>query len=238
MLANSSFFVQKVLFNILGCSSAPVLPQGYFSYFYPVVTARKTTMIEYIKGILVEKTPSDLVVECNGLAYLLHVSLATYSAIGQVGSPVKVYTHSVVREDAQLLFGFAAREEREVFRRLLSVSGVGAAMARAVLSSMSVEETVAAIESGDAGAFKRVKGVGLKTAQRIILELRGKVDFSAFSDGLSSARPGGGVRTEALDALEVLGFVRKNCETVVDALLTADPAVQVDQLIKRALKNL
>lgn len=99
-------------------------------------------MIEYIKGTLVEKTPSNAVVECNALAYWLHISLATYSSLGQVGSPVKVYTHCVVREDAQLLFGFAGREEREVFRRLLSVSGVGAAMARAVLSSMSVEETV------------------------------------------------------------------------------------------------
>ena len=194
-------------------------------------------MIEYVNGLLAEKTPAYAVVECAGVAYLLHVSLATYSALPQVGEQVKMFAHQVIREDAHLLFGFAGREEREVFRRLVSVSGIGAGTARTILSSMTVGEIAAAIESGDAGVFKQVKGMGLKTAQRIILELRGKVDFSAAVPGAAS-HPAGGVRGEALDALEILGFVRKNCETVVDALLAANPSASVEALIKSALKNL
>lgn len=195
-------------------------------------------MIEYIKGTLVEKTPAFAVVECAGVAYMFHISLATYSALPAEGEAVKIYAHQIIREDAHLLFGFASREEREVFRRLLSVSGVGAGTARAVLSSMDVKDVVAAMESGDAAAFKRVKGVGLKTAQRIILELRGKVDFSAFDSSSDASVHAGGIRTEALDALEVLGFVRKSCEPVVDAILTANPSAPVDQVVKLALKNL
>lgn len=206
-------------------------------FFVLLGKRRDKTMIEYIKGLLVEKTPSYAVVEGAAVAYLFHISLATYSALPQEGSQVKMFAHQVIREDAHLLFGFASREEREVFRRLLSVSGVGAGTARAILSSMSVKDIVAAMESGDAGAFKHVKGVGLKTAQRIILELRGKVDFSALQPGGAPAHAGG-VRGEALDALEVLGFVRKNCETAVDAVLTANPSAPVETVIKLALKNL
>ena len=230
-------FKKSFLYSLERCIFRAFAGRIFFVLLKTAIV-KKTAMIEYVKGLLVEKTPSYLVIECNGLAYLLHISLATYSAMGQEGTPVKVFAHQVVREDAQLLFGFATREEREVFRRLLSVSGVGAGMARAVLSSMEVPQIVAAIENGDAGAFKRVKGVGLKTSQRIILELRGKVDFSALDPNAAAAGKTGGVRAEALDALEVLGFVRKNCETVVDALLSADPAARVEEVVKRALKNL
>lgn len=213
------------------------VPLSFSRRFFVFLEKHITAMIEYVKGPLAEKTPSYAVVECAGVAYLLHISLATYSALPQEGEPVKIFTHQIVREDAHLLFGFSDRQEREVFRKLISVSGIGAGTARTVLSSMSVKEVVAAMESGDAGAFKQVKGIGLKTAQRIILELKGKVDFTALEPGGTVAH-GAGIRGEALDALEVLGFVRRNCEQAVDAILTANPSARVEDVIKLALKNL
>ncbi len=196
-------------------------------------------MIEYIKGRLVEKNPTDVVVEtASGVAYMINVSLCTSSKIKDTES-IKLYIHTVIREDAHQLFGFFTREEREIFRKLIAVSGVGAGTARTILSSMDPQDVIRAVSGGDVSSFKNVKGIGLKTAQRIILDLKGKLDFGmgdAELPGLNPYEATAALRTEALDALEILGFVRKNCERYVDEILQKFPATTVENLIKMTLK--
>ena len=196
-------------------------------------------MIEYIKGRLVEKNPTDVVVEtASGVAYMINVSLCTSSKIKDTES-IKLYIHTVIREDAHQLFGFFTREEREIFRKLIAVSGVGAGTARTILSSMDPQDVIRAVSGGDVSSFKNVKGIGLKTAQRIILDLKGKLDFGmgdAELPGLNPYEATAALRTEALDALEILGFVRKNCERYVDETLQKFPATTVENLIKMTLK--
>ena len=196
-------------------------------------------MIEYIKGRLVEKNPTDVVVEtASGVAYMINVSLCTSSKIKDTES-IKLYIHTVIREDAHQLFGFFTREEREIFRKLIAVSGVGAGTARTILSSMDPQDVIRAVSGGDVSSFKNVKGIGLKTAQRIILDLKGKLDFGmgdADLPGLNPYEATAALRTEALDALEILGFVRKNCERYVDEILQKFPATTVENLIKMTLK--
>ena len=196
-------------------------------------------MIEYIKGRLVEKNPTDVVVEtASGVAYMINVSLCTSSKIKDTES-IKLYIHTVIREDAHQLFGFFTREEREIFRKLIAVSGVGAGSARTILSSMDPQDVIRAVSGGDVSSFKNVKGIGLKTAQRIILDLKGKLDFGmgdAELPGLNPYEATAALRTEALDALEILGFVRKNCERYVDEILQKFPATTVENLIKMTLK--
>lgn len=196
-------------------------------------------MIEYIKGRLVEKNPTDVVIETtSGVAYLINVSLYTYGKIKETET-LKLYIHTVIREDAHQLFGFFSREEREIFRKLIAVSGVGAGTARTILSSMDPKDVIRAVSGGDVTSFKNVKGIGMKTAQRIILDLKGKLDFGcgdAEIPGLDPYQATAVLRTEALDALEILGFVRKNCERYVDDILQKFPTTTVENLIKMTLK--
>ena len=195
-------------------------------------------MIEYIKGRLIEKNPTYAIVECQSIGYYLNISLGTYSSLPD-NEEVKLYVHTVIREDAHLLFGFFTKNERNIFRKLISVSGVGAGTARTILSSIDTKDIVTALETGDVAVFKNVKGIGLKTAQRIILDLKGKIDLSEKSDSASAAiSKTSSIRTEALDALEVLGFVRKICEKYVDDILLNYPATTVENLIKMTLKSM
>ena len=198
-------------------------------------------MIEYVKGRMAEKNPAYAVIECAGVGYFLNISLNTYSHLDNCPEgDAKLFVHQVIREDAHLLFGFFSKEERNIFRKLISVSGIGAGTARTILSSMGPAQVAAAVESGDASPFKNVKGIGLKTAQRIILELKGKIDAEALASVSGSAQgtSASGIRTEALDALEILGFVRRSCEKAVDDILADYPSITVENLIKQALKNL
>lgn len=183
-----------------------------------------------------EKHPTHLVLECGGVGYFLNISLNTYSAIPDAEN-LKVYTHLQIREDAHTLFGFYTLAEREVFRLLISVSGVGSSTARTMLSSMTPAQVRDAIASEDVVAIKAVKGIGAKTAQRVILDLRDKV-LKVYDLDEVSPRPNNTNKEEALSALEVLGFARKSAEKVVDAALRQDPSLSVEGIIKSALKNL
>ncbi len=193
-------------------------------------------MLDYLSGRLVEKHPTHLVLECGGVGYFLNISLNTYSAIPDAEN-LKVYTHLQIREDAHTLFGFYTLAEREVFRLLISVSGVGSSTARTMLSSMTPAQVRDAIASEDVVAIKAVKGIGAKTAQRVILDLRDKV-LKVYDLDEVSPRPNNTNKEEALSALEVLGFARKSAEKVVDAALRQDPSLSVEGIIKSALKNL
>lgn len=192
-------------------------------------------MFEYIKGKLVEKSPAHCVVEANGLAYFINISVYTSSELKEENA--KVYLHFQVREDAHVLYGFSSFEEREVFRKLISVSGVGASTARLILSGMSAEEVVHAILAEDIGRFKSVKGIGAKSAQRIIVDLKDKlskegVEFkkSVLSDNTN--------RDEALSALIALGFVKLSVNKALDKVLKVSPDASTEDLVKQALKIL
>lgn len=189
-------------------------------------------MYEYISGKLTMLTAATAVVDCGGVGYLLEISLNTYSAI-QEKDEVRLWVHEVVREDAHLLYGFYSTAEREMFRLLLGVSGVGASTARMMLSSLSVAELTNAIASQDAKLVQRVKGVGTKTAQRIVLELHDKVGGEGMA--VAAAAPVSQNKEEALSALVMLGFPKTNAEKVLQGL---DNALSVEGLIKEALKKL
>lgn len=183
-----------------------------------------------------EKNPTDVVIECNGVGYYLNISLHTYSQLPD-SETVKLFTHLIVREDAHLLFGFATREEREVFKMLITVSGVGPSTARTMLSSLSPDQVAEAIANEDAKIIQTVKGIGTKTAQRVILDLKDKI-VRQSSDGVISVPKSNTHKIEALSALETLGFVRKKAEQVCDAILKEDPQASVEMIIKLALKRL
>ncbi len=194
-------------------------------------------MYEYFEGKLVEKTPTYAVVDCNGVAYTLNISLTTSAKLG-TAAQCKLYSHLAVREDAHTLFGFFDKDEREMFRMLISVSGVGAATARMILSSLSPGEIVGAIAGGHVATFKAVKGIGEKSAQRIIVDLKNKVgkDTGTSVNFLTAHNK---TREEALSALAALGFVRNVGEKALDRAIKADPTEKtVEQLIKEALKYL
>ena len=197
-------------------------------------------MYEYISGTLVELSPTDAIVEACGVGYDLLISLSTFSKLqGAVGKNVKVFTSHLVREDDESLFGFADKAERAVFIHLVSVSGVGPGSARMILSAMTADEVKEAIVIGDVNRFKAVKGIGLKTAQRIIIDLKDKIgkgsgEFS-FDTAPSAASP---VREEALGALTMLGFAKPAVEKTLDKLLKQKTDYSVEELIKRALKQL
>lgn len=193
-------------------------------------------MITQIKGKLVEKNPTYVVVDCNGVGYLLHISLNTFSAIPE-GEAVLFYTHLAVREDAHTLFGFVNKTEREVFRLLISVSGVGASIARTMLSSMTSEEVQYAIASENVAVIQSVKGIGAKTAQRVIIDLKDKI-LKTFAIDEVSAVESNTNKEEALSALEVLGFNKKQADKVINNVLKEMPTASVETLIKQALKNL
>jgi Holliday junction DNA helicase RuvA len=192
-------------------------------------------MIEFLKGRLVEKNPAHLIIDCGGVGYFVNISLNTYSAVGAEEN-VLIYIHQVIREDAHLLFGFKEIDERKVFRSLLGVSGVGANTARTILSSMTPDEVREAITLGNVKAFEKIKGIGGKTAQRIIVDLSGKLDLSQLSE--TGGSPSSLSKNEALSALTTLGFDKNAAEKAIDKILSAHNNMKVEELIKMALKNM
>jgi holliday junction DNA helicase RuvA len=193
-------------------------------------------MIAHIQGRLVEKSPTDVVIDCNGVGYHLHISLHTYSLLPN-SENVKLYTHLQIKEDGHFLFGFMEKSEREIFKLLISVSGIGAGIARTMLSSMEPKQIIQSIASGNVAAIQSIKGIGAKTAQRAILDLKDKVlkvfdldEVSSFSNNTN--------KEEALSALEVLGFNKKLAEKVVEKVVNNQPEATVETIIKLALKNL
>lgn len=204
-------------------------------------------MIEYIRGELTELTPAMAVVEAAGVGYALNISLNTYTGI-QGKKEVKLYVHEALqtggRDDSYTLFGFASKQERDLYRLLITVSGVGGNTARMILSSLSPSELCNAIANGDERLLKGVKGIGLKTAQRIIVDLKDKVMSSGITDELHA---GGtsmaptfdmGVRDEAVGALTMLGFSPAPSSKVVQQILTENPAMAVEMVVKEALKRI
>ena len=195
-------------------------------------------MYEYIKVTLAEVTPAQAVVEAAGVGYGINISLNTYADIENLAE-VKLYVHYIVREDAQLLFGFSTKAERELFRMLISVSGVGGNTARMILSTYSPRELQNIIATGNAVLLKNVKGLGLKTAQKIIVELSGKaVAMELGVDNASAAASGNGVIEEALAALTMLGFQKSASEKALSAIFKAQPSVSVEDAVRQALKAL
>ncbi|WP_179319015.1 Holliday junction branch migration protein RuvA [Winogradskyella helgolandensis] len=193
-------------------------------------------MITHIEGKLVEKNPTDVVIDCNGVGYFINISLHTYSQIPDK-EHLRLYTYLQVREDSHSLYGFSSNVEREIFKLLISVSGIGTNTARTMLSSLSPDQVKEGIAGGDVALIQSVKGIGLKTAQRVIIDLKDKVLKVYGLDELSTI-PNNTHKEEALSALDVLGFNKKQSEKVVDKILQAQPDAQVEQIIKEALKNL
>lgn len=194
-------------------------------------------MIAYIDGALVEKSPTHAVIDCGGVGYFLNISLNTYSKLPEKGQ-CKLHTHLAVREDAHTLYGFADQRERQMFRELISVSGVGANTARVILSSLSPDQLVSAITNEDAGMFRAIKGVGPKSAQRIIIDLKDKVGKEDIALEYSTAI-NNNIRDEALSALVMLGFQKSKAAQVVDKVLSSrGNDISVEELVKTALNNL
>ena len=191
-------------------------------------------MIAQLNGRLVEKNPTELVVECGGVGYLVKISLNSYSAIGS-GESIKIYTQFIVREDAQILYGFTDKIEREMFNHLISVSGIGPNTAMIMLSSLVPEEIASAIQTEDVSTIQSIKGIGAKTAQRVIIDLKDKMLKMAFStENIFNQNNTG--RFDALTALISLGFDKKAAEKAIDKISTGDESVE--ELIKRSLKIL
>lgn len=194
-------------------------------------------MYEYITGRLEEVSPTDAIVEACGVGYDLLISLSTFSKIqGAQGKNVKLYTTHLVREDDETLYGFADRAERSVFTQLISVSGVGPGSARMILSAMTADEVKEAVVMGDVNRFKAVKGIGLKTAQRIIVDLKDKIGKGGEEFSFAGAQAASAVREEAMGALTMLGFAKPAVEKTLEKLLKENPDYSLEELIKRALK--
>ena len=193
-------------------------------------------MIAQIKGKLVDKTPTYVVIDCGGVGYEVKISLNTFSQLGE-SEICLLFTHFVVREDAQLLYGFKETSERELFRLLISVSGVGSSTAMMILSSLSPSETKEAILNSDVNTLKSVKGIGAKSAERIIIDLRDKI--AKVDSGSTISLPSNNtVKDEALSALVMLGFVKKTAEKALDKIVKEKDDFTVEELIKRELKSL
>lgn len=194
-------------------------------------------MYEYISGTVAEAAPAYAVIDAGGVGYYLHISLETYSAV-EHAERIRLYVHYVVREDAQLLYGFATKVERELFRHLISVSGVGGNTARMILSTYSPRELQGIITSGNAVLLKNVKGLGLKTAQKIIVELGGKLTGLVEGGAETISSADGQALDEALAALVMLGFVRGAAEKALRGIVREHPAASVEELVRMALKCL
>lgn len=193
-------------------------------------------MITHIRGRLVEKSPTAVVIDCNGVGYFIHISLHTFSQLKDDES-IKLLTHLQIKEDAHQLYGFATLMEREIFRLLISVSGIGTNTARTMLSSLTPKQIREGIAAEDVALIQSVKGIGLKTAQRVIIDLKDKIlkiydidETLLISDNTN--------KDQALSALEVLGFAKKNSERVVVKIISNNPDASVELIIKEALKNL
>lgn len=193
-------------------------------------------MITQIKGKLIEKNPTQVVVDCNGIGYEINISLHTFSSIS-ADENIQLYTHLQVREDAHILYGFFTVQERAVFRLLISVSGIGTSTARTMLSSLSPAQIQLAIGSEDVQTIQGVKGIGLKTAQRVIIELKDKIRSIQGSEEIP-VHKSNTIKEETLSALEVLGYSRKASEKVVDKLIQSNPEITVEDSIKGALNKL
>ena len=192
-------------------------------------------MITHIRGLLIEKSPTEVVIETNGVGYSINISLNTFSKLGSEDN-IKLFTYQIIKEDSHSLYGFYEKSERFLFIKLISVSGVGASTARTMLSSLSPIEIISAISKGDVSVIQSIKGIGLKTAQRLILELKDKLNINQNDDSIDFA-PISSV-TEAISALEVLGYSNKQTNKVVNQIFNQNPGIDVESLIKEALNKL
>ena len=194
-------------------------------------------MITHIDGIIEEKNPAFIIIDVNGIGYMLYITLNTYSELPDKGR-VRLLTHFVVREDAQLLYGFSNIEERQMFKELINVSGVGASTAMLILSSLKPDEVASAIVNEDVEMFKKIKGIGAKSAQRIIVDLKDKVNKFDFSVQISGNQDNT-IKNEALSALLVLGVDKKKAEDTISRIIeNAENSLTVEELIKKTLKSL
>jgi holliday junction DNA helicase RuvA len=191
-------------------------------------------MIAHIEGILESKIPTQVVIDVSGVGYMLNISLNTYDELPSKGK-LRLFSHLIVREDAHILYGFSQEEERMMFRELINVSGVGASTALMVLSSMKPSEVILAVDQSDVNAFKSVKGIGLKSAQRIIVDLKGKLDKIESNNDFLLPQ-GNTYKNEALSALVVLGIDKKKASNTIDAILKNNEISSVEELIKMTLK--
>ena len=193
-------------------------------------------MITQLKGRMIEKSPTEIVIDCNGVGYIVNISLNTFSKLSDSES-ISLYTHLQVKEDSHTLFGFYEKTERNLFRQLISVSGIGASTARTMLSSLTPSEIQSAIVSGNVSVIQSVKGIGLKTAQRVIIDLKDKVSLisenNQFIGNIINTN-----QDEALSALEVLGYNRKQTSKLIEMLVNNSPEMSVEELIKGALNKL
>lgn len=193
-------------------------------------------MITHLSGRLIEKTPTYVVIDCNGVGYFINISLHTFSGLPD-GEALRLYTHLQVKEDSHTLYGFVDKMEREIFRLLISVSGIGSSIARTMLSSLHPDQIKQAIASGDVVTIQSIKGIGAKTAQRVILDLKDKI-LKVFDIDVESAMSNNTNKEEALSALETLGFARKQADKVCASILKEMPDAPVEMIIKEALKKL
>ncbi|HKL36705.1 MAG TPA: Holliday junction branch migration protein RuvA [Salegentibacter sp.] len=193
-------------------------------------------MIHHLKGQLIEKNPTYLVVACNGVGYLVNISLHTFSLIPD-SENISIYTHLHVKEDSHTLYGFYQKSERDIFRLLISVSGVGTSTARTMLSSLEPNQVKEAIANADVPTIQSVKGIGAKTAQRVILDLKDKI-LKVYGEDEVFVPQDNTIKEEALSALETLGFARKQATRVVDKIMKDSASPTVESIIKMALKNL
>ncbi len=193
-------------------------------------------MYEFIRGKIIERNPASIVMEAGGIGYFINISLNTYSKL-EATSDERLYLHQAVREDAHVLYGFADKDERALFRNLISVSGVGASTAILMLSSLKSDEIITAITTENVAVLKAVKGIGAKTAQRIIIDLKDKLGKTHETDQFLLS-PNNTIRNEALSALVMLGFVKRDAEKIVSKILQEQPETTVESVIKQALKRL
>jgi len=192
-------------------------------------------MITQIRGRLIEKSPTEVVVDCNGIGYSINISLNTFSKIGS-DENIKLYTHLIIKEDSHSLYGFFEKSERSLFKLLISVSGVGASTGRMMLSSLSPNEIVSAIMTENVQVIQSIKGIGLKTSQRVILELKDKVLSLEGSDQEELTL--NNESNEAASALEVLGYSQKQTSKILSKIIAENPGINVETLIKKALNKL
>jgi holliday junction DNA helicase RuvA len=197
-------------------------------------------MITYLKGFLTKKSPTEAVIDVGGIGYSVHISLSTYEKLSEIGTPLQLLTYFHIREDIQQLFGFFTDHEREMFKLLISISGIGPRMAQTILSGIRPDELVRIISMGNISALVAVPGVGKKTAERLILELKdkvGKIDSGIPVSGIDQSSIS--IRSEALNALLSLGFSREKAEVSIRTVLNESDSksISIEELIKRALQN-
>jgi len=217
-------------------TTQPLSPHFLLSYLLLIFNANLYLMYDFIEGAIVERTPAYVVLLTSGTGYYIHISLHTYTKMPENGG-CRLYIHQIIREDAHLLFGFFEKREREIFRLLITVSGIGANTARLILSSMAYEEAEQAILEGNVYALQSIKGIGAKTAQRVIVDLKDKIGKGSRAAELFLPERNT-IREEALIALVALGFQKKTVEKIVGNIVSKNPELTVEELIKQSLKML